>query len=83
MKVSLPLGVHAHNDSDLGVANSLMAVKAGATHVQGTINGVGERSGNANLCSIIPNLKLKMGYEFNDKVDLSKTTYISHLFQNL
>ena len=82
-KVNLSLGVHAHNDSDLGVANSIMAVKAGASHVQGTINGVGERSGNANLCSIIPNLKLKMGYDFNDKVDISKTTYISHFISEL
>ena len=81
--VNVPLGVHAHNDSDLGVANSLMAVEAGATHVQGTINGVGERSGNANLCSIIPNLRLKMGFEFNDKVDISKTTHISHFISEL
>lgn len=59
---SAPLGIHAHNDSDLAVANSLAAVQAGVVHVQGTINGYGERSGNANLCSIIPNLKLKLGY---------------------
>ncbi len=58
-----PVGIHAHNDSELAVANSLMAVKAGATHVQGTMNGLGERCGNANLCSIIPNLQLKMGYD--------------------
>jgi len=56
-----PLGIHAHNDSDLAVANSLTAVEMGAVQVQGTINGVGERCGNANLCSIIPNLCLKMG----------------------
>ncbi len=55
-----PLGIHAHNDSDLAVANSLAAVELGCVQVQGTINGVGERCGNANLCSIIPNLKLKM-----------------------
>lgn len=54
-------GIHAHNDAELAVANSLAAVRAGATHVQGTINGYGERCGNANLCSIIPNLVLKMG----------------------
>lgn len=53
------LGIHAHNDCDLAVANSLAAVEAGATHVQGTINGYGERCGNANLCSIIPLLELK------------------------
>ncbi|NOZ26324.1 MAG: citramalate synthase, partial [Nitrospirae bacterium] len=57
-----PLGIHAHNDSECGVANSVMAVQAGARHVQGTINGLGERCGNANLCSIIPNLQLKLGY---------------------
>ena len=54
------LGIHAHNDGGLAVANSLEAVRCGATHVQGTINGYGERCGNANLCSIIPNLELKM-----------------------
>ncbi len=57
---SAPLGIHAHNDSDLAVANSLTAVEMGAVQVQGTINGVGERCGNANLCSIIANLCLKM-----------------------
>ncbi|HMO50204.1 MAG TPA: citramalate synthase [Kiritimatiellia bacterium] len=56
------IGIHTHNDSELGVANSLEAIRAGAMHVQGTINGFGERCGNANLCSIIPNLALKMGY---------------------
>jgi 2-isopropylmalate synthase len=55
------LGIHAHNDSDMAVANSLAAVRAGARHVQGTINGYGERCGNANLCSLIPNLTLNMG----------------------
>ncbi len=58
-----PLGIHAHNDSDLAVANSLAAIVAGAEQVQGTINGYGERCGNANLCSIIPNLQLKYGYD--------------------
>ncbi len=56
------VGIHTHNDSELGVANSLEAIRAGAMHVQGTINGFGERCGNANLSSIIPNLGLKMGY---------------------
>ena len=56
------IGIHTHNDSELGVANSLEAIRAGAMHVQGTINGFGERCGNANLCSIIPNLALKMGF---------------------
>ncbi len=57
-----PLGIHTHNDSELAVANSLAAVEAGAVQVQGTINGYGERCGNANLCSIIPDLQLKMDY---------------------
>jgi 2-isopropylmalate synthase len=55
------MGIHAHNDSELAVANSLAAVRAGCIQVQGTINGLGERCGNANLCSIIPNLQIKMG----------------------
>jgi 2-isopropylmalate synthase len=59
--VNVPVGIHAHNDADTAVANSLAAVRAGATQVQGTINGYGERCGNANLCSIIPALSLKMG----------------------
>jgi len=58
---SIPVGIHTHNDSGLAVANSLEAVRAGAVQVQGTINGYGERTGNANLCSIIPALELKMG----------------------
>src|SRR5206468_10351554 len=57
----LPLGIHAHNDGELAVSNSLAAVAGGARHVQGTINGYGERCGNANLCSVIPNLELKVG----------------------
>lgn len=55
-----PLGIHCHNDSELAVANSLAAVGAGVTQIQGTINGLGERCGNANLCSVIPNLELKL-----------------------
>jgi 2-isopropylmalate synthase len=58
---ALAIGIHTHNDSELAVANSLAAVDAGASHVQGTINGYGERCGNANLCSVIPDLELKMG----------------------
>ncbi|MHB0876710.1 MAG: citramalate synthase [Anaerolineae bacterium] len=59
----VPVGIHCHNDADLAVANSLAAIEVGASHVQGTVNGYGERCGNANLCTIIPNLQLKMGYE--------------------
>jgi len=60
-KTKAPLGIHAHNDSDCAVANSLVAVELGAVQVQGTINGFGERCGNANLCSIIANIQLKLG----------------------
>lgn len=58
-----PLGIHTHNDSELGVANAIAAVNAGAVQVQGTINGYGERTGNCNLTSVIPILQLKMGVE--------------------
>src|SRR5262249_55540922 len=61
--ISTPLGIHCHNDSELAVANTLIAVQHGAMQVQGTINGFGERCGNANLCSLIANLQLKMGYK--------------------
>jgi 2-isopropylmalate synthase len=57
---SVPLGIHAHNDTEMAVANSLVAIGEGIVQVQGTINGIGERCGNANLCSILPNLQLKM-----------------------
>ncbi|WP_027085252.1 citramalate synthase [Cohnella panacarvi] len=60
--IDAPIGIHTHNDSELAVANSLAAVTAGARQIQGTINGYGERCGNANLCSILPTLQLKMGY---------------------
>ena len=61
------LGIHAHNDSDTAVANSIMAIQAGARHVQGTFNGYGERCGNANLCSIIPALQLKLKFDLIDE----------------
>ena len=57
---SVPLGIHAHNDAEMAVANTLVAVKMGARQVQGTVNGIGERCGNVNLCSVIANLELKM-----------------------
>jgi 2-isopropylmalate synthase len=59
--IKRPIGIHPHDDTGCGVANALAAVRAGATQVQGTINGYGERCGNANLCSIVPTLELKMG----------------------
>lgn len=60
--VNVPVGIHCHNDAEVAVSNSLMAVRAGARQVQGTMNGLGERCGNANITSIIPSLQLKMGY---------------------
>ncbi len=77
-KIKTPLGMHAHNDSDLAVANSIAAVESGCVHVQGTINGYGERCGNANLCTIIPNLQLKAGYQCVPDENLPKITALSH-----
>lgn len=71
------LGIHCHNDTESAVANSLAAVRAGARQVQGTINGIGERCGNANLISIIPNLILKMGYATG--VSEEKLTHLTAL----
>jgi 2-isopropylmalate synthase len=68
------LGIHTHNDCELAVANTLAAVQAGATHVQGTFNGYGERCGNANLCSIIPNLELKFDIRCLPEGSLSHLT---------
>jgi 2-isopropylmalate synthase len=82
-EISKPIGIHCHNDSELGVANSIAAVQAGAVHVQGTINGVGERCGNANLCSIIPNLHLKMKLDSNVSGNLSQLTGISNFVYEL
>ncbi|MEN3028453.1 MAG: citramalate synthase, partial [Aquificaceae bacterium] len=77
------IGIHTHNDSDTGVANSLMAVLAGARQVHGTINGIGERTGNANLCSIIPNLQLKMGFEAVREESLKRLTELSHFISEI
>ena len=71
------IGIHTHNDSELAVANTLAAVNAGARQVQGTINGYGERTGNANLCSIIPNLQSKMGYRCVEAESLERLTELS------
>ncbi|HEY83058.1 MAG TPA: citramalate synthase [Dehalococcoidia bacterium] len=75
---AVPLGIHAHNDSEVAVANTLAAVQAGATQVQGTINGYGERCGNANLCSIIPALKLKLGIDCITDAQLARLTEVAH-----
>ncbi len=76
-KVRAAIGIHAHNDSELAVANSLAAVEAGATMVQGTINGYGERCGNANLCSVIPSLQLKMGKKCLSPAQLKQITTLA------
>jgi 2-isopropylmalate synthase len=79
----VPLGIHTHNDAELAVANSLAAVEAGVTQVQGTINGYGERCGNANLCSIVPTLKLKMGIDCVTDGQLSKLSNVSRYVSEL
>jgi 2-isopropylmalate synthase len=75
--VSIPIGIHAHNDCELAVANSIIAVEAGCTHVQGTINGYGERCGNANLCSVIPNLQKKQSYHCIPEKQLKNLVSVS------
>jgi len=77
-QIEIPIGIHAHNDGGVAVANSIAAVKAGATHIQGTMNGVGERCGNADLCTIIPNLILKMKRETIFELDLKNLTSLSN-----
>lgn len=71
------LGIHTHNDGGVGVANTLAAVRAGVSHVQGTFNGYGERCGNADLCSIIPNLELKMGLQALPEGQLTQLTRVA------
>jgi 2-isopropylmalate synthase len=77
------VGVHLHNDSDMAVANTVAAVEAGCQHVQGTINGYGERCGNANLCSVIPNLQVKRDYDCIPDDQISQITRISHFISEL
>ncbi len=79
----VPLGIHAHNDAELAVANSLAAVELGCVQVQGTINGFGERCGNANLCSIIPALKFKLGIDCISDEKLKRLTEISRFVYEL
>lgn len=76
-KIAAPLGIHTHNDNALAVANSLAAVSGGCQQVQGTINGYGERCGNADLCAIIANLKLKMGRDCIADSKLKELTEVS------
>ena len=75
--VGAPVGIHAHNDSGLGAANSLAAVRCGATQVHGTINGYGERCGNADLCTIVPTLELKMNKRCLPEGNLPKLTELA------
>jgi 2-isopropylmalate synthase len=79
----MALGIHTHDDSGCAVANTLVAVEAGATQVQGTINGIGERTGNANLVTIIADLQLKMGYEVLAAERLARLTETAHFLDEL
>ncbi|GAB4299842.1 MAG: citramalate synthase [Desulfuromonadia bacterium] len=82
-QISTPLGIHTHNDGECAVANSIIAVNEGIVHVQGTINGFGERCGNANLCSIIPALQLKMGKNCISDQQLKKLRELSRFIYEL
>ena len=72
------IGIHCHDDTGCAVANSIAAVEAGAGHVQGTLNGLGERTGNTNLTTVIPNLQLKMGYQCLPEGRIERLTSVSH-----
>ncbi len=77
-EVSVPLGIHAHNDCELAVANTLAAVEAGVRQVQGTVNGYGERCGTANLCTVVPNLQLKLGRKVLTEDQLAQLYDVAH-----
>jgi len=79
----IPLGIHTHNDAGFGVANAIAAVQNGATQVQGTINGYGERAGNCNLITVIPNLQLKMGFRVVSPSALRRLRQLSHFVDEL
>jgi 2-isopropylmalate synthase len=79
----IPLGIHCHNDLECAVANSLAAVAEGVTQVQGTMNGIGERTGNANLVSIIANLELRLGHELIGPERMAKLTETAHFVDEL
>src|SRR3954452_25251904 len=81
--IKTPLGIHCHNDGELAVANTMAAVEVGVRHVQGTINGFGERCGNLNLISLIANLQLKMGKNCVKPAQLKKLREVSHFFYEL
>lgn len=82
-RVKTPLGIHTHNDSELAVANSIAAVQAGCEHVQGTMNGYGERCGNANLASIIPILKLKLKVDCISDIQIKELTEASRFISEM
>src|SRR4029079_6510581 len=82
-EVRCRVGVHAHNGADVAVANSLAGVEPGATHVQGAANGYGDMSGNANMFSIIANLKLKLGYNVVTDEQLQHLTEASHYISEI
>ncbi|HEY8304886.1 MAG TPA: citramalate synthase [Solirubrobacteraceae bacterium] len=79
----VPLGIHVHDDSGCAVANTLVAVEAGATQAQGTVNGIGERTGNANLLTILADLQLKMGHDILAPERLARLTETAHLLDEL
>ncbi|MEM0896999.1 MAG: citramalate synthase [Verrucomicrobiota bacterium] len=80
-ELGIPVGIHTHDDTGVGVANALASVRAGAVQVQGTINGYGERTGNCNLTTVVPNLALKMGYEV--RPDLQRLTWMSNYIDEM
>ncbi|MBV2236039.1 MAG: citramalate synthase [Sterolibacterium sp.] len=82
-EVKTAIGIHCHNDSEMAVANSVLAVQAGASHVQGTINGIGERCGNANLCSILPNLQLKLGFHCIPAENMQELTSVARYISEI
>ena len=82
-RINSPLGIHAHNDAGMAVANTIIAARMGVGHIQGTINGYGERCGNADLCSVIPNLKLKLGIDVISDEKLRMLTHLSRFVDEL
>ena len=81
--VSCPVGIHTHDDIGLGVANALAAIDVGSPHVQGTINGYGERTGNCNLISVIPNVALKMGIPCLNDGDMESLKELSNFVDEI
>ena len=79
--LGIPVGIHTHDDTGVAVANALASVLAGATQIQGTVNGYGERTGNCNLTTAMPNLSMKMGYQHNGNI--AKLTHLSHFVDDL